>query len=84
MEIAREIRETSRKQYKEAIAEFSICIPAGDNRFKFGVGDERDFIKLWNCKSPNKMKDISVDIEKPRALPDCCALVVRQVPLGLH
>jgi hypothetical protein len=65
------------------IGDFSIFIPAGDNRYKFGVSSKNDFLKIWNCNWPEEMNKIKIDIERPRALPDCCALVLRYVPADL-
>lgn len=83
MEIAKWIREMTHQQFNRGINDFSIFIPAGTNRFKFGVTEKSDFLKLWNCKWPETMNKIKIEIEKPRTLPDCCALVVRYVPAEL-
>jgi hypothetical protein len=83
MNVARWIRQTVQEQSSQLIDDFSLFIPAGNNRFKFGVTSKNDFLKLWNCKWPEKMDQIKVEIERPRSLPDCCALVVRYVPIEL-
>ncbi|CAF3530794.1 unnamed protein product [Rotaria socialis] len=81
MRVARWIRQTVQQQSSESIGDFSILIPVGTNRYKFGVTSKSDFLLLWNCKWPNEMDDIGVEIQRPRSLPDCCALVVRYAPV---
>ncbi|CAF1497044.1 unnamed protein product, partial [Adineta steineri] len=77
------IRQTIQQQTSETIEDFSLFIPAGNNRYKFGVASKHDFLKLWNCKWPSKIDQLEVEIERPRALPDCCALVIRYAPNDL-
>ncbi|CAF1503161.1 unnamed protein product [Adineta ricciae] len=62
---------------------FPFFVPAGYNRYKFGVATREDFLKLWNCNWPNKMNQIEVKVERPRAVPDSSALVIRHIPLNL-
>ena len=83
MNVARWIRQTVQQETIQSIGEFSLFIPAGKNRYKFGVASKADFLKLWNCKWPEKMNQLQVEIERPRSLPDCCALVVRYIPADL-
>ncbi|CAF2052829.1 unnamed protein product [Rotaria magnacalcarata] len=83
MKVARWIRQTVQQQSSESIGDFSILIPVSTNRYKFGVTSKSDFLLLWNCKWPNEMDDIDVEIQRPRSLPDCCALVVRYAPADL-
>jgi hypothetical protein len=77
------IRQTVQQQSQQAINDFSLFIPAGNKRYKFGVKSKNDFLKLWNCKWPGKMGQIKVEIERPRRLPDCCASVLRYIPTEL-
>lgn len=83
MNVARWIRQTVQEQSSQLMDDFSLFVPTGNNRFKFGVTSKNDFLKLWNCNWPGKMDQIKVEIERPRSLPDCCALVVRYVPIEL-
>ncbi|CAF2030765.1 unnamed protein product [Rotaria magnacalcarata] len=77
------IRQLVNEQSNESLDKFSVFIPAGNNRYKVGVGSKNEFLLLWNCKWPEKMGNIKVEISRPRSLPDCCALVVRYVPTDL-
>lgn len=79
MEIAKWCWEVTQEQFKHGRSGFSIFVPAGNNRFKFGVTEKRDFLKLWNCTWPESMNKINVEIDRPRTLPNCCALMVRHV-----
>ena len=83
MNVASWIRQTVQQETAQSIGEFSLFIPVGNNRHKFGVASKADFLKLWNCKWAEKMNQLQVEIERPRSLPDCCALVVRHVPKDL-
>ena len=83
MDIAKWIRQVVQQQSSQSIGDFSLLIPAGKNRYKLGVATKKDFLMLWNCKWPNDMNNIKIEIEHPRVLPDCCALVVRYVPAEL-
>ncbi|CAF5223626.1 unnamed protein product, partial [Rotaria magnacalcarata] len=83
MKVARWIRQTVQQQSSKSIGDFSILITVGTNRYKFGVTSKSDFLLLWNCKWPNEMDDIDVEIQWPRSLPDYCTLVVRYAPADL-
>jgi hypothetical protein len=83
MKIAKWIRKTVQQQSTQPIDDFSLFAPAGVKRFKFGVTSKNDFLKLWNAKWPEEMNQMKIEIERPRSLPDCCALVVRYVPTEL-
>lgn len=80
MNMAKWIRQAIYQHSSSMMEEFSLFIPAGKNRYKFGVTSKNDFLKLWNCHWPDMMNQHMVEIERPRSLPDCCALVVRHVP----
>ncbi|CAF4642350.1 unnamed protein product [Rotaria sp. Silwood2] len=80
MQVACWIREYVQQHTSNSINEFSLLIPAGTNRYKFGVKSLNDFLTLWNCKWPNEMEKFKIEIRRPRALPDRCAVVVRYVP----
>ncbi|CAF4451919.1 unnamed protein product [Rotaria sp. Silwood2] len=80
MKVANWIRQVVQQQSSQSIGDFSLLIPAGKNRYKFGVTRKKDFLMLWNCNWPNDMNNIKIEIERPRVLPDCCALVLRYVP----
>ncbi|CAF1928775.1 unnamed protein product [Rotaria magnacalcarata] len=49
MKVARWIRQTVQQQSSESIGDFSILIPVGTNRYKFGVTSKNDFLLIWNC-----------------------------------
>ncbi|CAF3755707.1 unnamed protein product [Rotaria sp. Silwood1] len=83
MKVANWIRQVVQQQSSQSIGDFSLLIPAGKNRYKFGVTRKKDFLMLWNCNWPNDMNNIKIEIERPRVLPDCCALVLRYVPAEL-
>lgn len=76
VEATRWIRQTVQVQ-------FSLFVPTGNNRYKFGVTSKEHLLKLWNCKWPEKMNQLKVGIERPRSPPDCCALAVRYIPAEL-
>ncbi|UJR18836.1 hypothetical protein I4U23_021964 [Adineta vaga] len=84
MNTAKWIKEVVFQQSDERIEEFSLFIPAGNNRYKFGVASKEDFLKLWRCNWPNKMNQMEVEVERPRALPDSCALVIRYIPPDIN
>jgi hypothetical protein len=83
MKVASWLRQTVQQQSCAPLGDFSILIPAGKNRYKFGVASKKDFLMIWNCKWPNEMDKINVEIQRPRSLPDCCAAVIRFVPEDL-
>ena len=66
------------------IKELSMCIQAGERRFKFAVDDKVDFLTLFNWNWPNKIENMTVEITKPRSLPNCYALVVRYIPMEIN
>ena len=66
------------------INELSMCIQAGQRRFKFGVGDKPAFLNLFNWNWPNEIEDEKIEVVKPRSLPDCFALVVRYIPMDFN
>ncbi|CAF0993445.1 unnamed protein product [Adineta ricciae] len=78
------IRDTVQQQNLGKIEEFSLFVSAGNNRYKFGVASKDEFLTLWKCKWPNKIMDIDVEVERPRALPDFCAVVIRNIPMELN
>jgi hypothetical protein len=80
MKVASWLRQTVQQQSGASLGDFSILIPAGNNRYKFGVASKKDFLMLWNCKWPNEIDKIKVEIQRPRSLPDCCAAVIRYIP----
>jgi hypothetical protein len=67
-----------------SIKQLSMCIQAGERRFKFAVGDKADFLSLYNWTWPDAIEDKKIEIIKPHSLPDCYALVVRYVPLDVN
>ena len=83
MKVAIWLRQTVHQQSSSSIGEFSIFVPAGNNRYKFGVTSKSDFLLLWNCKWPDELDKVKMEIQRPRSLPDCCALVIRYVPADL-
>jgi len=83
MKVAEWIRQTVYQQSAQVISDLSLLIPVGINRFKIGVASKKSFLQLWNCKWPNQMDKFDVEVDRPRVLPDCCALVVRHVPADL-
>ncbi|CAF3812866.1 unnamed protein product [Rotaria sp. Silwood1] len=83
MKVANWIRQVVQKQSSQSVGDFFLFIPVGKNRYKFGVTTKKDFLMLWNCNWPKDMNDIKIEIERPHALPDCCALVLRYVPAEL-
>ncbi len=66
------------------IKELSMCVQAGERRFKFAVVDKVDFLTLFRWHWPNKIENRSVEITKPRSLPNCFALVVRYIPMDVN
>ena len=62
------------------VKELSMCIHAGERRYKFAVNEKRDFITLFRWNWPDQIEGAKVEIMKPRTLPDCLALVVRYIP----
>ncbi|CAF3290566.1 unnamed protein product [Rotaria sp. Silwood2] len=66
------------------IKELSMCVQAGERRFKFAVGDKADFLTLFNWSWPEEIEEKKAEIIKPHTLPDCYALVVRYVPLDIN
>ncbi|CAF3367551.1 unnamed protein product [Rotaria socialis] len=66
------------------IKELSMCVQAGERRFKFAVGDKTDFLTLFNWTWPEEIEDKKAEFIKPHTLPDCYALVVRYVPLDIN
>ncbi|CAF1024986.1 unnamed protein product [Adineta steineri] len=83
MKVAELIRRTIFQETTQTIRDLSLLIPVGKNRFKVGVTTKKSFLLLWKCKWPDRMDNFEVEVERPRALPDCCALVVRNVPTDL-
>jgi hypothetical protein len=63
-----------------SVNELSMCIEAGDRRFKFAVGNKEDFLSVFNLNWPSTMEDMMIEVIKPRSLPDCYSLVVRYIP----
>jgi hypothetical protein len=66
------------------IKELSMCIQAGERRFKFAVGDKADFLTLFKWNWPDVIENKKVEIIKPHSPPDCFALVVRYIPLDVN
>jgi hypothetical protein len=62
------------------VKELSMCIHAGERRYKFAVSEKSDFISLFRWNWPDQIEGSRVEIMKPRTLPDCLALVVRYIP----
>jgi hypothetical protein len=83
MKVASWIRQVIKQQSSQTLGDFSLLVPAGKNRYKIGVITKQDFLGLWKCQWPTNMDNINIDVERPRALPDCCAVVVRYVPAEL-
>jgi len=71
-------------QHQIPIKELSMCVQAGERRFKFAVGDKADFLTLFNWTWPEEIEDKKAEFIKPHTLPDCYALVVRYVPLDIN
>ena len=65
------------------VHELSMCVQAGDRRFKFAVGDKADFLALYNWSWPCSIEEKKVEVFKPRSLPDCLSLVVRYIPMEI-
>ncbi|CAF4699739.1 unnamed protein product [Rotaria sp. Silwood1] len=83
MEVASWIRHLIQQQSARSLGDFFLLAPAGKNRYKIGVISKKDFLLLWNCKWPSVMNKIDIEIERPRVLPDSCAVVLRYVPTDL-
>ncbi|CAF2928060.1 unnamed protein product [Rotaria sp. Silwood2] len=83
MKVASWIRYLMQQQSAQSLGDFSLLVPAGKNRYKVGVTTKKDFLLLWNCEWPKDMDKIDIEIERPRALPDSCAVVIRYVPADL-
>ncbi|CAF2803086.1 unnamed protein product [Rotaria sp. Silwood2] len=83
MKVASRIRHLIQQQSAQSLGDFSLLVPAGKNRYKVGVTTKKDFLLLWNCKWPTDMNKIDIEIERPRALPDSCAVVILYVPADL-
>ncbi|CAF4237971.1 unnamed protein product [Rotaria magnacalcarata] len=66
------------------IKELSMCVQAGERRFKFAVGDKVNFLTLFNWTWPEEIDNKKAEFIKPHTLPDCYALVVRYVPLDIN
>ncbi|CAF4526111.1 unnamed protein product [Rotaria socialis] len=66
------------------IKELSMCVQAGERRFKFPVGDKANFLTLFNWIWPEEIDNKKTEFIKPHTLPDCYALVVRYVPLDIN
>ncbi|CAF4428967.1 unnamed protein product, partial [Rotaria sp. Silwood2] len=83
MKVASWIRQLIQQQSAQPLGDFSLLVPAGKNRYKVDVTTKKDSLLLWNCKWPKDMDKIDIEIERPRALPDSCAVVIRYVPADL-
>ncbi|CAF1370057.1 unnamed protein product [Adineta ricciae] len=83
MKVAEFIRETISQQSQYSLEDISLLVPVALNRFKIGVKSKKSFLLLWQCKWSSQMDNYEVEVERPRSLPDCCALVVRNVPADL-
>ncbi|CAF2803067.1 unnamed protein product [Rotaria sp. Silwood2] len=83
MEVVSWIRHLIQQQSAQSFGDFSLLVPAGKNRYKVGVTTKKDFLLLWNCKWPKDMNKIDIEVERPRVLPDSCAVVLRYVPTDL-
>ncbi|CAF2108528.1 unnamed protein product, partial [Rotaria magnacalcarata] len=66
------------------IKELSMCVQAGEQRFKFAVDDKANFLTLFNWTWPEEIDNKKAESIKPLSLPDCYALVVRYVPLDIN
>jgi hypothetical protein len=64
--------------------ELSLCVQAGERRFKFAVADKSDFLTLFNWNWPCEIDGMKVEVIKPRSLPNCYSLVVRYIPLHVN
>lgn len=71
-------------EHKAPVKELSMCMQAGERRFKFAVGDKEAFLYLFNLEWPGVLEGMPVSITKPRSLPDCYALVVRYIPRDVN
>ncbi|CAF4200869.1 unnamed protein product, partial [Rotaria sordida] len=83
MKVAAWIRYLIQQQSAQSLGDFSLLVPDGINRYKVGVTTKKDFLLLWNCKWPKDMNKIDIETERPRGLPDSCAVVLRYVPADL-
>ena len=83
MKVAEFIRETISQQSEHTLNDISLLVPVGLNRFKIGVKSKKSFLSLWQCNWSSRLDNYEVEVERPRSLPDCCALVVRNVPADL-
>ncbi|UJR17176.1 hypothetical protein I4U23_004072 [Adineta vaga] len=83
MKVAEFIRETISQQSEHSLEDISLLVPVALNRFKIGVKSKKSFLLLWQCKWSRQMDNYEFEVERPRSLPDCCALVVRNVPADL-
>ncbi|CAF4049041.1 unnamed protein product [Rotaria magnacalcarata] len=61
MKVARWIRQTVQQQSSESIGDFSILIPVGTNRYKFGVTSKNDFLLIWNSQQVPSQKSTTID-----------------------
>ena len=66
------------------IKELSRCVQVGERKFKFAVEDKSDFLTLFNWHWPNEIENKTVEITRPRSLPNCFALVVRYIPMEVN
>ncbi|CAF2071849.1 unnamed protein product [Rotaria magnacalcarata] len=64
--------------------ELSMCVQAGERRFKFTVGDKANFLTLFNWTWPEEIDNKKAEFIKPHTLPDCYALVAGYVPLDIN
>ena len=65
------------------VKELSMCIQAGESRYKFAVNNKSDLLTLFNWNWPQEIDQMKIEISKPRSLPDSIALVVGYIPMDL-
>ena len=66
------------------VKELSLCVQAGDRRFKFAVSNKKDFLTIYNWSGPEHLEDKKVELIKPHSLPDCLSMVVRYIPIDIN
>ena len=67
-----------------SIKELSLCIQAGDRRFKYAVNNKSDFLTLYNWTWPDELEDKKVELVKPHSLPECFSLAVRYISMDIN
>lgn len=62
----------------------SMCVQAGEGRYKFAVKDKVDFLTLLKWQWPKEIENWTVEVIKPHSIPNCYAFVVRYIPRDVN